>query len=400
MAFESLNALVPTDTNGVTDVYVLDRRTGVFSRQSISTSGIQTIGGDSTNAVISASGRFVAFESRASNLVPSDSNRFSDVFLHDRDADQDGILDEVSATSTIRISIASDGSQATGGSSRNPSISGNGRWTVFESAAPNLVASDTNNLVDLFVYDRLLGRTRRINVSTSGAQALGGHSNNPAISLDGRWITYDSAATNLIGSDTNARRDVFMCERDVDRDGVMDEAGAIQTFRANVPDTGAEPIGGDSGVPSITQDGGYIVYASTASNLVPNDTNGVSDIFLYRRQDGHTTRLSVGVNAAQLPGSSFSPSISANGRILFFLTDTSNARANASALALATGTPIFDEDDDGKTTTGTVPLPTDPTPPPVVVTPPDPNAGSSQDPGVSGDGFDIGHHRGARTRLT
>ena len=204
MAFESPAALVADDTNGVADVYVFDKVTDTVRRVSVSSAGAQALGGESQQAAISATGRFVAFESRATNLVPSDGNDLLDVFLHDRDVDNDGVFDEAGAIRTIRVSVGTGGVEALHGFSRNPSISGNGRWVAFETAATNLVAGDTNGRLDICVHDRLLGRTVRVNVATSGGQALDGDSLRPAISLDGRYVAFDSAASNLV-ADTNGR---------------------------------------------------------------------------------------------------------------------------------------------------------------------------------------------------
>ena len=386
-AFESVVALVPDDTNGVADVYVYDRVSDTVQRVSVSSLGAQAIGGESGYAAISSSGRFVAFESRATNLVPGDTNELVDIFLRDRDADGDGELDEAGAVTTTRVSVSSDGTQARGGSSRVPGLSGNGRWVVFESLATNLESGDTNGLLDVFVHDRLLGLTRRVNVSSAGLQAIGGPSGNTVISLDGRWVAFESTATTLVTGDTNDRRDVFLHDRDTDVDGVMDESAAQATTRVSVATGGAQGLGGDSGQPSITQEGRWIAFASAATNLVPNDTNGERDVFLHDRVAGTTRRLSVGPGGAQFRGPSHTPAISANGSRLVFLTSGLNATSEP-ATTLDDGA-VFAADDDGKTTTGTVPLPTDPDPPPVDVPPADPNS-NVEEPGVSGDGLSTG----------
>ena len=380
-------ALVPDDTNGVADIYVYDRVSDTVRRVSVSTLGAQAIGGESGHAAISASGRFIAFESRATNLVLVDTNGLADIFLHDRDADGDGIFDEAGGIATRRVSVASDGVQAIGGSSRSASISGNGRWVAFESSATNLVVGDSNGQPDVFVHDRLLGLTRRMNVSTAGAEAADGPSGGAVISLDGRWVAFESTATTLVADDTNTRRDVFLHDRDTDGDGVMDEAGAQATTRVSIATGGAQALGGDSAQPSITQEGRWIAFASAATNLVANDTNGERDVFLHDRVAGTTRRLSVGPGGVQFRGPSHTPAISANGALLVFLTSGLNATSGG-VTGLAEGI-VLAADDDGKTTTGTVPLPTDPDPPPVEVPPASPNS-NDEDPGVSGDGSSTG----------
>ncbi len=285
-AFESRVALVAEDTNGVSDIYVYDKLTDSLRRVSISSVGSQALGGESTHAAISATGRFVAFQSRATNLVPRDTNGLQDVFLHDRDADGDGVFDEshAGAVSTTRVNVTLPAGaaalvQALGGDSGDPSISGNGRWVAFESLATNLV-SDGNGQMDVFVHDRLLGVTRRVSEASDGTEAIGGASRNPAMSLDGRFVAFDSAATNLVPGDSNAFRDVFVRDRDTDGDGVMDEAAAVSTTRVSVATGGQQATGGDSVDPSMTEQGRWVAFGSRAVDLVPNDTNGQVDAFV------------------------------------------------------------------------------------------------------------------------
>jgi Tol biopolymer transport system component len=384
-AFESSVALVEDDTNGISDVYVYDKVADTLQRVSVSSAGTQATGGESGRPAISASGRFVAFESRAFNLVPDDSNGLQDVFLHDRDADQDGVFDELDAISTRRISITSAGGQGLHGGSGNPSISGNGQWVAFETYTDNLVGSDTNQRADICVHDRLNGQTRRINVSTAGVEAIGGASLNPVIALNGRYVAYESDATNLVAGDTNAFRDVFLHDRDVDGDGIMDEAGSIATRRVSVATGGAQALGGNSSDPSITQEGRWIAFGSTANNLVANDTNNESDIFLHDASNNTTIRLSQGPNGAQWIAPSFQPVLSANGLLLVFLT----SGLNAPPVGGATSGSVFGGANDGKSTTGTIPLPTEPVPTAPSVQQPPP-ADDIQDPAVSGDGSQTG----------
>ena len=382
-AFESRVALVAGDTNGASDVYVHDRVANSLRRVSESSLGAEAIGGESGRPVISANGRFVTFESRAVNLVPGDTNGLQDVFLHDRDADQDGVFDEPGAVSTTRVSVPSTGGQTLRGASGRPSISGNGRWIVFETLADNLVAADTNALADICVHDRLTGTTRRVNVSTAGVEALGGPSLNPVISLNGRHIAFESGANNLVAGDTNMFRDVFLHDRDTDGNGVMDQPGAIATTRVSVTSSTLQALNGDSTNPSITQEGRWVAFGSKATNLVANDTNGESDVFLHDAQLNTTVRLSQGPSGQQYIGPSTNPRISANGSRLVFLTSGLNA---PSSLVESSG-PVVAALDDGKSTTGTIPLPTSPTPPPPVVEP-QPPADNLEDTGVSGDGAD------------
>src|SRR5207253_854957 len=148
----------------------------------------------SDNPSISADGRFVAFESFASNLVSDDTNRTGDVFVHDR-------LTGV----TERVSVASDGTQGDD-FSQVPSISAAGRFVAFRSFASNLVSGDTNGRDDIFVHDRLTGATDRVSVASDGTQGNDDASEPnslPSISADGRFVAFATHASNLVPDDTN-----------------------------------------------------------------------------------------------------------------------------------------------------------------------------------------------------
>ena len=195
----SSNLIAPPDTGIYADVFVRDLALGTTECVSLAASGVPG-NGPSAQGQISADGRYVAFYSAASNLVPGDTNALYDVFVRDR---QSG--------TTQRVSVAANGSQATGTGigSHSPSISGDGRYVGFVSDAVNLVAGDTNGLRDVFVRDRWAPTTVRYSVSTAGAQANGA-SGRPSISPDGLRVAFSSTATNLVGDDTNGVEDVFV----------------------------------------------------------------------------------------------------------------------------------------------------------------------------------------------
>ncbi len=181
----------------------------------------------------------------------------TDVFLFDRDT---GL--------TRRVSVNSNGAQANQWS-EVPAISADGRWITYTSYATNLVDNDTNGAIDVFLFDRDTGRTRQVSVNSNGAPANGnGQSRFPAISAGGRWIAYHSGATNLVDNDTNNKRDVFLFDRDT---------GLTQ--RVSVRSNGAQ-AGSSSLFPAISADGRWITYNSDATNLVADDTNGMTDVFL------------------------------------------------------------------------------------------------------------------------
>ncbi|MFQ5723931.1 MAG: TolB family protein [Terriglobia bacterium] len=328
VAFEGANAsnLVPGDTNGVADVFVHDRQTGIIVRVSVDSAGAQSNNG-SAFASLSADGRLVAFQSIATNLVPGDTNGQIDVFVHDRDADGDGVFDEPGAITTTRVSVDSSGAQVSIGGGA-PSLSADGRYVAFMSPASDLVPGDTNGTWDVFVHDRQTGATTRVSVDSSGAEG-NSLSTSPALSADGRFVAFASAASNLVAGDTNGAIDVFVHDRDADGDGVFDEPGAITTTRVSV-DSGGAQGNNNSGVLGsdedrfISADGRFVAFVSAASNLVPGDTNGFTDVFVHDRQTGITTRVSVDSGGVQANAASFSPQINPDGRFVVFGSLASN----------------------------------------------------------------------------
>ncbi len=292
--------LVSGDTNFSTDVFVRDRQTDTTERVSVASDGTQG-NLDSKIPSISADGRFIVFLSTASNLVSGDTNGTWDVFMHDR---QTG--------TTEQVSISSSGAQANRNSDR-PFISADGRFVSFGSDASNLIPGDTNNTSDLFVHDRQTGTTERVSISSSGAQA-NGQSDYPYISTDGRFITFISIASNLISGDTNSKWDTFVHDR---------QTGT--TERVSISSSGAQ-ANSDSNAPSISADGRFVLFASTASNLVSDDTNGASDVFIHDRQTGTTERISTTYNGAQANSDSNvqGVSITPSGDFVAFFSSASN----------------------------------------------------------------------------
>ena len=213
--------LVPGDTNATQDVFVHDRQTGTTERVSVSSNGDEgnSFSGDISQISISADGRFVAFASLASNLVPGDTNNEYDIFVHDRQTGE-----------TERVSVSSFGVEA---EDFNwwPSISGDGRFVAFSSDATNLVPGDMNVKRDVFVHDRETGATERVSVSSSGEEATN-RSKNPYISGSGRFVAFSSDAVNLVPSDSNGARDIFVHDR---------ETGLTQ--RVSVSSTGGQADG-------------------------------------------------------------------------------------------------------------------------------------------------------------
>ncbi|ARE38882.1 MSHA pilin protein MshA [Rhodovulum sp. P5] len=249
--------LVDDDTNGYTDVFVRDLETGETERVSVASDGSEA-DLSSSNASLSDDGRYVAFLSSATNLVAGDTNATGEIYVHDR---QTGETELVTAAFDDGVSD---------GDHRNPAISGNGRFVVYNSNASNLVTGDTNEEDDIFVYDRLTGETERVSVASDGAEANNGSAFHrfAGISADGRFVVFDSWATNLVEEDTNGMLDVFVHDR---------QTG--QTARVSVASDGAEGNGSSSD-PSISADGQFITFLSYADNFVVGDTNYAEDVFV------------------------------------------------------------------------------------------------------------------------
>jgi len=291
--------LVPNDTNNARDIFVHDVRASIIRRVSVSSSGVQG-NGDSDMPAVSADGRFVAFSSASSNLVPNDTNRVTDVFVHDLLIGQ-----------TERVSVASDGSQANGASGF-PALSADGRYVVFESAASNLVPNDTNNAYDIFIHDRQTRQTRRVSVSSTGVQG-NGNSRFPAISSDGRYVAFASNASNFVAGDVGISWDIFV------HDTLTGETRCVS--RSN---TGALGNNHSSGRPAISGDGRFVAFSSSASNLVPGDTNNVDDIFVYDTRTETIRRVSVSATGEQANDPSMQTQISQDGQFVAFRSEASN----------------------------------------------------------------------------
>src|SRR5581483_4479049 len=247
--------------------------------------GAEATGGDSFSPAVSADGRYVAFASDATNLVPGDTNNATDVFVHDRQAG-----------TTTRVSVAAGGGQA-GDASFGPSLSGDGGIVAFVSRSADLVAGDTAGGEDVFVRDLRAGKTTRV--------SRGGSASAPVVSADGRVVAFASAASAMVPGDTNGASDVFAFDR---------ETGA--TERVSVGPAGAQ---GDraSVAPALSADGRFVAFASDATDLVPGDTNQRSDVFVRDRRLGTTIRVSVG-SGGQADRPSATPQVSADGRFVAF----------------------------------------------------------------------------------
>jgi len=224
VAFHSLSALIPEDSNSDYDIYVYDRQDSIMRRVSESSAGSQA-DNSSFWPVISADGSTVAFSSFATNLIASDTNGQADVFLH-----------KLNSSETQLVSITPGGGQFDGKSDNQPGISADGRFVVFGTEAP----------FGIFLRDVIAGTTIKI-----GVQGI-----DPDISADGRYVVYRNTNTFVYDVQTQ------------------------QTMLAAEGLNGDPPNAGGWGGLSISSDGKFIAFASDATNLVPGDTNAVRDVFI------------------------------------------------------------------------------------------------------------------------
>lgn len=328
VAFSSdASNLIAGDTNGETDIFVRDTVRGTTERVSLPAVAVQANGG-SHEPALSADGRYVVFYSLATNMVPGDTNGGPDVFVRDR----------VRRT-TERVSLASSSAEIHGSGGIEggylpnlyPTVSADGRYVAFASDAADVVPEDRNRVPDVFVRDRLRGTTERVSVSSVGEEAngrpfptvIGGGFTplRPRINADGRYVAFESYADNLVPGDTNALPDIFV------RDRV-----AGQTERVSVASDGAQAEGSSSWA-FISPDGRFIAFVSEAANLALGDTNGNHDVFVRDRVLGSTQRVSVSASGAQGDGRSFTPSLSADGQTVAFVSQSDRLVAGDNNLA-------------------------------------------------------------------
>jgi len=290
-------------------VFVRDTTGGTTTSAAVRMDGTSDDAADSP--AISGDGRFVAFASDSTGLVTGGNSNFVQIFLRDR-----------TAGTTTRISTKPNGAQATD-ESASPSINSDGRFVAYESDSPGLVTGDLNEWTDVFVRDRTLNTTKRVSLTNAGAEAeLGGES--PSISGDGRFVAFLSHE-QMVPQDTDTFRDVYV------RDQVL-----MTTTRVSVTNAGAASNGG-SGEPHISQNGRYVVFTSSATNLDGQpDTNNANDVFVRDLIGGTTQRVSRNAAGGLANGTPSGPTISGDGRFVSYestapdaVTDDTNGAPDA-----------------------------------------------------------------------
>lgn len=312
--------LVAGDTNGFGDVFVRDTWTGATTLVSVNREGTASANRYSANGLLSRDGRFIAFNSSASDIAENDTNGIRwDVFVRD--------------LQTGATTLASGNRLGTGTADRSSilrAFSADGQVVVFESDASDLVAGDTNATYDLFAFDRRTGQTELITANLAGTG--GGNIltvSNVAVSADGRYVTFSSRATNLTTQAGLSGGNVFRRDR-----------LARTTMLVSVDTTGGPAPQASASLPDMSGDGRLVVF-NTNARLDPLDTNRNDDIYV-RDLEQNTTVL-VSVNSQGTGGgsaASFRPSISANGRVVVWLSQATDLAPGSSG----TGTKVFARD--------------------------------------------------------
>lgn len=293
--------LVPGDLNNVRDAFVKDRISGEIEIVSVPSNGEQsTAFSQGTDIAISWNGRFVAFVATDGNLTSDDSNNASDIFLHDRQTGE-----------TWCVSLNMSGVPANG-ASLYPSLSADGRYVAFYSGANDLVPGDTNGYSDIFVRDMQNAVTRRVSVSSTGVQGDRDSRDGVAISADGSIVAFATFATNLHPAFETPHGGVFIHN--------------IPTGETELVSPGmlGEAPNGAANIPALSADGQVVAFQSLASNLVLQDTNGTYNIFAYDRRDGKTHLVSANSTGESADGPSYDLDISGDGRYVVFTSRSKN----------------------------------------------------------------------------
>lgn len=302
------------DFNNRLDVFLFDRELGTSQLVSHRAGSLSTSNGESYPVAISGDGRWVTYQSTATDLVAgvTDLNATSDVFLFDR---IDGSTTLVSRSSTVSTASAN-------GYSLPMALSADGRWLLYYSRAIDLVTgvTDTNFEADLFLYDRLLGSSRLVSRSAISTTTAVGATGEAALSADGRWavfMTYSRSIQSGV-SDANGSQDAYLYDRDSGSMTLVTHAASSLTTTAN----------GFPNLRAISPDGRWVLYHSRATNVVNGlvEGNPGEDVFVYDRLSGINTLVSRSANSATTTANnrSYAVSISDDGRWVLYYSSASN----------------------------------------------------------------------------
>ena len=292
--------LVPADTNGMPDVFVHDVKSGITSRANLASDGTESAQENMPAGTLSRDGRYVAFHSTSYSLVPDPG--CAGVYLRD-----------TKTGTTEQVSLTWDGRTDTGCSywgNGAAVISSEASAVAFTFRGGDLVQGVWADHIQVFARDLAAGETWLVSATGTG-QAGNAMSESPDVSADGRTVSFWSAASDLVGDDLNEAGDIFVRERD----------GGLE--RVSVSSDGAE-ADGDSYSPSISESGRYVVFVSSATNLVGGDENGVDDVFVHDRLTGRTARVSVAMDGGEANGASGPAVISGDGLVIGFSSAASN----------------------------------------------------------------------------
>ena len=298
--------LVAGDTNSAGDIFIKDLQSGAVQRVSTGSNGEQADNG-SNDARFSADGRLLVFTSNASNLVAGDTNDAGDIFVKD-----------LGTGAVQRVSTDAGGGEGDGASA-DGHLSADGRYVVFESLASNLVAGDTNNCMDIFVKDLETGSVRRVNTDAGGGQgnaaSADGH-----LSADGRLVVFSSSATNLVAGDTNNTTDVFI--KDLQAGTIQRVATNTWGQEGNGFSSGAS-FAADGRYVVFESEASNLVFGDP---WIPGawDTNQDRDIFVKDLQTGAIQLVSMRADGEQGDGRSYRASLSADGRYVVFSSEARN----------------------------------------------------------------------------
>jgi len=299
--------LVGGDTNGQQDVFLTDRTTGqtvLVSRASTGAIGNAA----SWSPSVTANGRYVAFDSLASNLTGQDGNGTYDVFVRDL------------VTSQTRCISVGQAGEAGNGESRiswGRGISADGAVVAFQSHASNLVGGDFEGKLDVFVWDSQTQATARISRSIGGGGA-NANSGNPSISIGGRWVVFESTATDIVPGATGVHSNIYRFDR---------ELGAYLMVSR---DAAGQEWNNGSYWPSVSADGRFTAFVSNATDVVSGDNNGSGDVFIFDAMTLQTTLASRSGSGGVPNGTSIVPSVSWDGSFVCYQSDANNIIAGLS----------------------------------------------------------------------